>query len=753
MKRLYVKLILLITALMASPLVFADGNGPIDLTPPRTDQSQSLLSSVFGSVNNVLPSDGGSNSAQLLGAMFGTFNAAVIFLGAVVVFYMLMASTLNTAQDGEILGRRWSSIWIPVRSASGIALLIPKASGYNLIQIAVMWIVVQGIGAADSVWNTALDNIQQDGGMVAPPMMNSIQLLNPAQNMFEMQVCRFAYDQSYEDSGQNKTIQMQFIQGKQHGGKHYNGYQFTDGHNDYCGTVTWTLTGDPMVDTQTQEGILTALNQMAGPAQRIVYSNSPEARNAMAINQGMQDMRTGINNVLREESQTAQGKKATAFVDQAKKNGWLMAGRYYYDIAKENNELVKNLPTISAQAVSQDDLSKSQKEILAPAWNNAQVYINNNLDNTTETAGPGQNGKVTFNYGQGQLSGKSKIIANIFTLGLINLMTTWINNVTGKAVNDAKQQYNHNLNPVIAVQNLGQNIEMIMQNTWLTGMVTIESIVATKAIVGGVLSFFDPGAGKAASYAIGIVANILQWFKTMVTPFMTILFIAGAGLADYFPLIPYVLFTLASLGWFFGVVEAMVAAPIVALGIMAPEGHEAVGRAGPGLMLLVAIFLRPTLMVMGLIAGMMLSYIAVDIVNYGFSGLLDSVFGNSFNIIESVALVAIYVMLIVTMLSKTFSLIHMLPEKVLRWIGAQANFGIGEEQAEAKVGGVVKQGNEKMAGAAGGAYAGGEAMAGAASSAIDGAIGANASAGGGAGGGSTDLEVGQSGGGNDVEFA
>ncbi len=96
----------------------------------------------------------------------GCVNAAILSLGSIIVMYTLVVSTMNTAHEGEVLGRRWSSIWIPLRMVFGVGMLLPKATGYSFVQVFVMWLVVQGVGAADSVWSVALDYFQQGGNII-----------------------------------------------------------------------------------------------------------------------------------------------------------------------------------------------------------------------------------------------------------------------------------------------------------------------------------------------------------------------------------------------------------------------------------------------------------------------------------------------------------------------------------------------------------------------------------------------------------
>ena len=56
--------------------------------------------------------------------------------------------TLNTANDGEVMGRNWSSLWTPVRIVAGGAVLLPTASGFSFIQLVVLMFALWGVLAA-----------------------------------------------------------------------------------------------------------------------------------------------------------------------------------------------------------------------------------------------------------------------------------------------------------------------------------------------------------------------------------------------------------------------------------------------------------------------------------------------------------------------------------------------------------------------------------------------------------------------------
>src|SRR5690606_2682104 len=105
----------------------------------------------------------------------------------------------------------WSSMWIPVRMALGIALMIPKASGYSIIQIFVMWIVVQGVGAADTLWNATVRYIQ--GAGTATPQVLSAAQVQPIADLaikaLRAQVCLRGYNTLYNKANP-KEIPLSF---------------------------------------------------------------------------------------------------------------------------------------------------------------------------------------------------------------------------------------------------------------------------------------------------------------------------------------------------------------------------------------------------------------------------------------------------------------------------------------------------------------------------------------------------------------
>lgn len=183
------------------------------------------------------------------------------------------------------------------------------------------------------------------------------------------------------------------------------------------------------------------------------------------------------------------------------------------------------------------------------------------------------------------------------------------------------------------------------------------------------------------------------------------LFTAGVSFQFYIPLIPYILFTFGGIAWFIAVIEAMVAAPIVALGVTHPEGqNETFGKSEQAIWLLLNIFLRPGMMVIGLIAGIILSYVGIWLLDAGFliaaGGAIGFTLGSGI-VVGFFALLVIYFSMVVAIVTKAFSLIHILPDKILRWLSGGYAEQLGQETAGmlAEVKGPVSEAGKQIGGA------------------------------------------------------
>jgi defect in organelle trafficking protein DotA len=166
-------------------------------------------------------------------------------------------------------------------------------------------------------------------------------------------------------------------------------------------------------------------------------------------------------------------------------------------------------------------------------------------------------------------------------------------------------------NPIIALAQMGNMFINLATGVWLLAMIgtTVLSAIPYTSNVGVAISMM-------------IMPYLGAWLGAMFT--------AGATMSYYIPLLPYMLFTFGTMGWFIGVIEAMVAAPLVALGVTLPDSeHEVMGKSEPAMLLLLGVFLRPPLMIIGFISGIILSYVGIWLLNTGFQSVITGLIGPS----------------------------------------------------------------------------------------------------------------------------
>lgn len=906
------KLVVTLLLLLFPGLVLADNS--LSFAPPASDYSMVFLGNLFGIVDGVLSGTG----SQIMGNMFGVFNAAVLALGGIIIMYTLMVSTMNTAHEGQMLGQKWSSIWIPVRSTLGLALLIPKASGYCLMQIFVMWIVVQGVGAADKVWNSALSYLNRGGVIIQAQQINpATELTNGnkgvtgiatgALNILAGQVCMLGLQtqlqmqrQSYLNSQQNNagpcsgepsaamkafcttnvpdfigTVNTVVTQNAQPATALYVPTMYTVSMpnfpatspfaflNGVCGTLSWnrlaqagTLPGT--VGSNSQLGGISlnagelstiqmsraiAIQQMytnlASVAQTII-SNSPAMSNntsnssaatpfsdianqqfgvpytqnstvcktyesgcfiwgaASGTSTGAlfngTEFTNAINdyngvmmptlNLLSQMNQSDNAANSRTFIEQASTQGWIMAGSYFFDLVRIQGSSTTNSsmtdtdtgldkstfdpdslsapfgdgntctgplaqlctwfggnknPIIQIQALIDGSILVTPNAMAKPSTaGNSQRPVIDGLtsstvygfvNNSLMVQQPGQPGlkpltfanTIHFNVdtslytlkSQNFECGKVKILFFSFCLGQMmgnlfyNAIFLFIYNtllqIFGQVIHQVIMAFlmipisgmadifkqgvqvisAPGVNPIVAMANMGVQYINFSGNLWL--MLLNMAVTSALIPVFGIFIF--------ALIALSMPL-LLAWVGIMTT--------IGFTTAYYIPMLPYMIFTFGAMAWLISVIEAMVAAPIVALGVTHPEGHDAFGKGEAAVMILINVFLRPSMMIIGYIAAIALSYVGVWMLNAGYDHAIGFIqqsnpdkaqwgaselgsgsggYSDWAGIYAFFFSILTYTTMYLILVQKSFTLISLLPDKVLRWIGGSPESS-GQEAAQ-----------------------------------------------------------------------
>lgn len=707
--------------------------------PPPTDMSLYFLERIFGNVGNVL--FGETNIS--LQSMFDKYNWAIVSVAIIILGYTTVVSILNTAKEGQVMGKKWNSLWIPIRSILGILLLIPTAgSGYSLIQVTIMWIVVQGVGLADQIWDIILTNLAQGVSATAAPQLlpsDKSDLNDNAKAIYTQAVtsavCMFTL-KNIHDGETNDTILNTRDAEKSnltriHGNKISifidPNYPFRSGsvknktiaiqengflnvgvknvptYKNACGSweISASINSQNDANLTSQRlrslyyakinSIMALFNVAKMPARRIANIKNPPdnindlASSTYAIYSSILSKYTTLLSG-QVEYQTNMDIIARNLAEKGKAEGWIVAGSYYFTLFKvQMNSLLSNakeLPSFSGPKLNV--LSEKEKPILTAKLITSTLYSNVLKSKST----PSLNDKLSGLGGDDDQHGLVKEILT-FIIDWIAKITDYFIKILIGDIHD----------PIVVLSFVGQTLMLWAQNAWLA--------FAAIGIASSILALCS-----AKNPLFLTVLSVIIIVGGIILALLMIVFTIGASLGIYLPMVPYIIFAGAVLGWMMLVIEAIIAGPIIALGIIAPSQDE-LGKIMPAIMILANIFLRPMLMIFGFIFAARLLRAIVEFINFGFfqTALLilnpgsfiagavgamtvaGGIGGMATGaIVTIIFIIMIYATLIITVTNRVFSLIYLLPDKILRWIGGQAE-AAGQE-AE-KIEGKAKGGYDK----------------------------------------------------------
>jgi conjugal transfer/type IV secretion protein DotA/TraY len=241
--------------------------------------------------------------------------------------------------------------------------------------------------------------------------------------------------------------------------------------------------------------------------------------------------------------------------------------------------------------------------------------------------------------------------------------------IGGSELYDLKN--NPTLDPMARVAGAGH----AMMNRTLV-MFTIGSVAAVSSVAG------STGGSMIASKGAVIPGAIIKTVSELVGAIAGLFFIlagiglvAGIFLAYIIPLMPFVYFAFAVIGWVLEIFEAIVAMPLWALAHLRIDGDGMPGQGAiGGYQLLLMILLRPALIILGLIGG----YVIFGAAMYFFSSLFNSattitqqeIANNSVGALGIFIYVIVFAFLTYNIAIMCFKMIDDVPKGMLRWIGA-----------------------------------------------------------------------------------
>jgi len=738
----------------------------------HTDLSIAYLAQVFGNVGTVLH----GTSGQMLGKMFYKFNEGVLIVSGIWLSYTTSTIVLRSAQEGSFMGASKNVALIFIRISLGLGLMFPNpTTGYSIFQDITMKVVVQGVALADETWSYALQYINNGGTLWQQPTKSQVELLknvlaapsspeNPGAGypgqfsvIFQNEVCMVAASMVPQTTDNSAAPQTGIANT---GTNKYNTYKVTyDAKNGTasfggpggaagCGSIDFSnLLSDGSVG---YNAVKTSVDNLMPAAKRYACQNYASGDSTAPVCAGVDTTESSsevpgeaffsalvnyTNDIYPLAQLKADGASnaAKGFIATAEKEGWMMAGRYYWDLSAISSrnqaagQLATYLPSVkpkdsSSLSATTDPLTKFLQNVRDDASNYAgQAMTKLHAYMNASNAGNAVDGSTT-DAGNETIGGSvvGAAIAGVAVFGPIALALLPIIIDTAELFTSFSTTSSAGIghDPILFLHNVGMHCVAIAGDVFILAGVFMGIMLITTMFCQSMINLATP------------IKGIVDWLKIPLMMMGSAFLGVGVMLGYFVPMYPYLLFIFGVIGWIIAVIEAMVAAPLVCLGLTHPEGHDFLGEAKQALMLLLGVFLRPVLMVIGLVAAMILSYVSLRIIIYTFSGFMSDIFyitgpatgsasGNLYTSIGSAmgnymatsgsltgiifalllapVFYIIFTGIVYVVTTHCFSLIYVLPDYILRWIGGpQSSTGFNPMQMAGQVQGPVGTAGQQL---------------------------------------------------------
>lgn len=697
-----------------------------------TDISVQVLSSLFGEGWHDLSSLAASGSGAVLGdllfTLFNVLNCCCAIVVAWLFILTTLAATLGAAQDGRgIAGLRYSNAWIPLRYSFAMGAITPVFSGLNAMQIIMLSCISLSVQFADTMWETGLEHLGKTGSVAAraePAVAGSASQVLPV--LIEHHVLRSYFEKTEmcavatagrkrsEDWSLNRYVvsfELPYLMNCPN----------LRGDDGFGVTLNPALDfgdfGQITVSTPIQEASQ-ALAEVLAPSGSLYKQTQAAVNAALAASDEDRYAAAGISALARSYQQTVAAalKQAAArveerraamledFTAQAATGGWWLAGSYYWTLARMAADAVEAMQDrTTARPVNLEALSEFMNPDLERSIQLARELSRQALVIATEGDGTSNplTGAALVN-GQAREAEQASDLANTSVLaGLTGFFSGAAHAISEFALDDTALA-----GGVISVIE-GHDLVFNVVKASRTLMNVCENAVVTYMslkLFGHSFSFFskNPVTGVVVSAAEDILDLVGKIALAIAAP----LWLVAWFYAYMLPMLPFIAWFTAIIGWLVLCLEAIAACPLWLIAHCMPDGDGFAGAsARAGYALFLSVLLRPLLLVLSFfmcmaimsVSGSFMGALLIPFFDAQGGAFAVGGFGTSgWGVTASITTVLLVGFVTGIATWKLFTLITMVPDRIIRWAG-QLVASLGDFHAEA----AIQQGKASMDATAG----------------------------------------------------
>jgi conjugal transfer/type IV secretion protein DotA/TraY len=687
---------------------------------------------------------------EAMRSMMQLYSVGLLVIAMLIFLYFIIAIVAETAQEGTPFGKRFNKVWAPLRMVVALGLLIPIAHGLNSGQYLVLYAAKFGSNFATNGWVLFTDTVVsgtttllgEQNDLVAVPRTPEINALVEFFTILATCIRAEKIVNGVTASG-SRTINAYHVKPNQGTGPNFepafNGFtnalafyenrdilivfgaedvradgnpvamSYQGGIAPICGSIVlpvpsvnqgdnpgaWQVTQEyydlflTPIWQEASQNTLPAFNltpvttppsTLHGIGSNIVLNLITSAQDFTTVDPTVDYPTIIALQTIVDDYQVAGGGSGFKNIEDILQDGaietatngnwlydleqlgWGGAGIWFNKLAQLNGAMVAaayKLPYVKEYPMAMLEVEEQRRnnDASVTGYNRFKPYLSDETD--IDNASEGTIGIQKALY-QSQVIWK-----DVYT----------------------KPSNNFFIDAIISVFGLEGLFNMV-DNTDihpLAQLVAVGKSLLESSIRNIGFSFAAGVLGVAAQgTVIGPIANVASSFSASIG-----MIGLGLGFVLFYiiPLLPFIYFFFAVGGWVKGIFEAMVGVPLWALAHIRIDGNGLPGDAAMGgYYLILEIFLRPILIIFGLIASISIFAAQVKILNEiwslvttnlsgfdekatapaGETGAIEYMRGH----VDRLFFTVIYAIIVYLLAMSSFKLVTLIPNNILRWMGA-----------------------------------------------------------------------------------
>ncbi len=653
--------------------------------PAVNSEAINILSQLFAGIMDI-------NGGNPLESLIQSFNAVVLIIAGIVITYQIMNGLIATAHEGEFLGKKLNAATYPLRIAIASAIIVPIKGGYAIIQMVVMWLVIQSIGFADQAWIKYVEKENFNKTMQVKPA--SPQSKQMVRNVFESLICTKTLSAISNDPKNNLGVVSDFrydtVKDDDISRRiAFGNFNYTHGFgHDQCG----------IIEIKRVNNLESKIGGASGTIDTGIISDTEGSMLLRKI-QTVVNLahRQATDELIKDLEPAADKVVAAAMAGGVESINSI--GNIDTLLLSASNKYNNKLTDAVSEQLKGDNLYNEIREKAISQGFVSSMFMFNKMTHLADVVG--RSVSTDFGYTQAKpISNQlyadqystniSKIKTYMSTKtsnSLALTSTTMTNGVDdNQDMNFIQEMFSEHLHggmfmiypdehPLMAAKRIGNNIL-----NGLSGL-TVAALLAKAASfipgVGGIVGGTVSGIIQPILYPIWATALPLIFFLLVVIPLTPILYILGS-----------------IIGWVVSVVEAVIIAPFWAV-MHIVHGDDLLGSGERGYKLLVNILMKPILIIVGVISSYVLVGVISSYINASYADIMNALKAGSTGIMSSVfywfVSIAIIMVINFTIMMTLLKLIFQLPDRIMQWITNSENtLGGSAQDLAGAAGGTAK---------------------------------------------------------------